>query len=118
MGTKELPAGLKKAGGRRDSKVRSLQPATGLGSLPLALIQKNCSHARASAYARGPATKLCRRRNDFLPPHRLQVGFRSAIQDMRATTIWSHAENFFRPFDFGRYSPMTYRGKSNAYAGW
>src|SRR4051812_50066308 len=35
----------------------------------------------------------------------------------RATSVWSHAQNFFPPFDFGLYNSMACEGKSNAMRG-
>src|SRR4051812_29242571 len=86
--------------------------ATGIGIVPFIKVSKKGSEAPASRKM-PPAGK------SFGPPrHQRGAGFRSLIYGYRATTIWSHAENFFQPFDFGRYSSVTYRGKSNAHAGW
>src|SRR4051794_41060358 len=93
----------------------------------LSLIQIFRSHARASAHERGQrlAARLLAIR-EMLPARSFPGsalrnrgwGFGARHQAKRPTTMGSHAENFFRPFDFEPYSPMTYRGKSNAHAGW
>src|SRR4051812_20782996 len=110
--------------------MKSREPSAGnrLWAPALSLIQIFRSHARAQARTRvrpALAARLLAMR-EMLPARSFPGsalrnrgwGFGAKHKAKRPTTMGSHAENFFRPFDFVRYSPMTYRGKSNAHAGW
>ena len=109
------------------SKSREPSASNRLWAPALSLTRIFCSHARASAHAREasdwPRDCWLRERcsqpklSRSCPP-KWGWGFSPRHRAKRPTTMGSHAENFFRPFDFGHYSSMTYRGKSNAHAGW